>query len=140
MELKELFRILRERAASDGWEPVLHYLYRSGRPCVDYSSGEPLADTMYTLLHRIEYAAVPLVAINTETEHALRTERLVYHPDTETYYYGIITTPRGELDCAVCWYSVPTLLNDALAQWLERYWSSRDTERFLDELILLHEQ
>jgi len=136
MELKELFQMLSERAASDSWEPVLHYLYCPGQPFMQYPSGEPLPDGTYKLLHRIEYAAVPLIAMNTETEDALRTERLVYHPDTETYYYGVITNPRGELDCVVCWYAIPTLLNDALTQWLQRYWSNRDTERFLDELLL----
>ena len=137
MELTELFQILSERAISDGWEPVLHYLFRPGHDRVQYPSEEPLTDTMHALLHRIEYDAIPLVAMNTETEDALRTERLVYHSDTETYYYGVITNPLGELDCVVCWYAVPTQLNDALSQWLQRYWSGRDTERFLDELILL---
>jgi hypothetical protein len=137
MELKDLFRILSERASDDGWEPVLHYLFRPGHERVQYPSGEPLTDTMHVLLHRIEYNAIPLVAINTETEDALRTERLVYHPDTETYHYGVMTTPWGELDTVVCWYAVPSLLNDALHAWLQRYWSTRDTERFLDELILL---
>jgi len=137
MELKELFRILSERAASDGWEPVLRYLFRPGQQYVEYPSGQPLPDAMYKLLHRIEYAAIPLVAMNTETEDTLRTQRLVYHPDGETYYYGVITNPLGELDTVVCWYSVPTLLNDALETWLQRYWSGRETERFLDELILL---
>jgi len=140
MELKELFRILSERAVSDGWEPVLHYLFRPGHQLVQYPSSEPLPDPMYKLLHRIEYAAVPLVAMNTETEDTLRTDRLVYHSDTETYYYGIITNPLGELDCVVCWYGVPTLLNDALETWLKRYWSGRETERFLDELILMQNQ
>jgi len=140
MELTELFRILSERAASDGWEPVLHYLYRSGQQYVEYPSGQPLPDAMYALVHRIEYDAVPLVAMHTETEDAFRTERLVYHPDSETYHYGVITNPLGELDCVVCWYSVPSLLNDALDAWLKRYWSSRDTERFLDELILMQNQ
>jgi hypothetical protein len=140
MELKELFRMLSERAASDGWEPVLHYLYRPGQPCMHYPSEEPLPDAAYKLLHRIEYAAVPLVAMNTETENALRTQRLVYHPDTETYYYGVVTEQRGELDCVVCWYAVPTSLNDTLETWLKRYWSTRDTERFLDELILMQNQ
>jgi len=140
MELKELFRILSERAVSDGWEPVLRYLFRPGQQYVEYPSGQPLLDAMYTLVHRIEYEAVPLVAMNTETEDALRTERLVYHPDSETYYYGVITNPLGELDCVVCWYAVPTLLNDALTQWLQRYWSNRDTERFLNQLILVSEQ
>jgi hypothetical protein len=107
---------------------------------VEYPSGQPLQDAMYKLVHRIEYEAVPLVAMNTETEDALRTQRLVYHPNTETYYYGVITNPHGELDCVVCWYAVPTQLNDALTQWLQRYWSTRDAERFLDELILLHER
>jgi len=88
MELKELFRILSERAASDGWEPVLRYLFRPGQQYVEYPSGQPLPDAMYTLVHRIEYDAIPLVAMNTETEDALRTERLVYHPDSETYYWG----------------------------------------------------
>jgi len=137
MELKELFRILSERAASDGWEPVLHYLYRPGQQYVEHPSGQPLPDAMYTLVHRIEYDAIPLVAMNTETEDALCTQRLVYHSDSEAYYYGLITNPRGELDSTVCWYAVPTQLNDALSQWLQRYWSGRDTERFLDELILL---
>ena len=137
MELKELFQILERRATSDGWEPVLHYLYRPGQQYVEYPSGQPLQDAMYKLVHRVEYAAIPLVAMNTEIEDAHRTERLVYHPHTETYYYGIITTPLGELNCVVCWYSVPLLLNDALDAWLKRYWSSRDTERFLDELILI---
>jgi len=135
MELKELFRILSERAASDGWEPVLCYLFRPGQQYVEYPSGQPLSDAMYKLVHRIEYDAIQLV--DTETRNALRTERLVYHSDTETYYYGVITNPLGELDCVVCWYAVPTQLNDALSQWLQRYWSGRDTERFLDELILL---
>jgi len=137
MELKELFRILSERAASDGWEPVLRYLFRPGQQYVEYPSGQPLPDAMYTLVHRIEYDAIPLVAMNTETEDALRTERLVYHPDSETYYYAVIMNSLGELDCVVCWYAVPTQLNDALSQWLQRYWSGRDTERFLDALILL---
>jgi len=137
MELKELFRILSERAASDGWEPALHYLFRAGDGRVQYPSGELLTDTMQTILRRIEYDAIPLVATNTETKNTLRTERLVYHPNTETYYYGVITNPLGELDTVVCWYSVPTLLNDALETWLQRYWSGRETERFLDELILL---
>ena len=137
MELTELFRILSERAASDGWEPALCYLFRVGHKRVQYPSGEPLTDPMQTLVYRIEYEAIPLVAMNAETENTIRTERLVYHPHTETYYYGIITTPLGELDCVVCWYAVPTLLNDALSQWLQRYWSGRDTERFLDELILI---
>ena len=137
MELKDLFRILSERAASDGWGPVLHYLYRPGQQYVEYPSGQPLPDAVHKRVHRIEYDAIPLVAMNTETEDALRTERLVYHPDTETYHYGVITNPRSELDCVVCWYAVPTLLNDALSQWLQRYWSGRDTERFLDELILI---
>jgi len=140
MELKELFRILSERAASDGWEPVLHYLFRPGQQYVEYPSGQPLLDAMYKLVHRIEYEAVPLVATNTETKNALRTQRLVYHPDSETYYYGVITNPLGELDCVVCWYAVPTQLNDALSQWLQRYWSGRDAERFLDELILMQNQ
>ena len=137
MELTELFRILSERAASDGWEPALCYLFRVGHKRVQYPSGEPLTDPMQTLVYRIEYEAIPLVAMNAETENTIRTERLVYHPHTETYYYGIITTPLGELNCVVCWYSVPLLLNDALDAWLKRYWSSRDTERFLDELILI---
>jgi len=137
MELKELFRILSERATSDGWEPALRYLFRAGAGRVQYPSGELLTDTMQTILRRIEYDAIPLVATNTETENTLRTERLVYHPNTETYYYGVITNPLGELDTVVCWYSVPTLLNDALETWLQRYWSGRETERFLDELILL---
>jgi len=137
MELKELFRILSERATSDSWEPVLHYLFCAGHERVQYPSEEPLTDMMHALLQRIEYDAIPLVAANTETEDALRTKRLVYHPDTETYYYGIITNPRGELDSVVCWYAVPTLLNDALETWLKRYWSGRDVERFLDDLILL---
>jgi hypothetical protein len=137
MELKELFQILERRAASDGWDPALCYLFRSGHGRVQYPSEEPLIDTMHTLLHRIEYDAIPLVALNTETEDMLRTQRLVYHPDTETYYYGVITTPRGELDTTVYWYVVPTLLNDALGAWLKRYWSTRDVERFLDELILI---
>jgi len=137
MELKELFRILSERASSDGWEPALRYLFRAGQQYVEYPSGQPLTDTMQTILRRIEYDAIPLVATNTETENTLRTERLVYHPNTETYYYGVITNPLGELDTVVCWYSVPTLLNDALETWLQRYWSGRETERFLDELILL---
>jgi hypothetical protein len=105
-----------------------------------YPSEEPLPDAAYKLLHRIEYAAVPLVAMNTETENALRTQRLVYHPDTETYYYGVVTEQRGELDCVVRWYAVPTSLNDTLETWLKRYWSTRDTERFLDELILMQNQ
>jgi hypothetical protein len=137
MELKELFQILSERAASDGWEPVLHYLFRPGDGRVQYPSEEPLTDTMHTLLQRVEYEAIPLVSTSAETENTLRTEQLVYHPDTETYYYRIVTTPLGELDTIVRWYSVPTLLNDALDAWLKRYWSGRDTERFLDELILL---
>jgi hypothetical protein len=137
MELKELFQILSERAASDGWEPVLHYLFRPGDGRLQYPSEEPLMDTMYALLQRIEYDAIPLVAMNAETESMLRTERLVYHPNTETYYYGVITIPLGELDSVACWYAVPSLLNDALETWLKRYWSGRDTERFLDELILL---
>ena len=137
MELKELFRILSERAASDGWEPALHYLFRAGDGRVQYPSGELLTDTMQTILRRIVFDAIPLVATNTETKNTLRTERLVYHPNTETYYYGVITNPLGELDTVVCWYSVPTLLNDALETWLQRYWSGRETERFLDELILL---
>ena len=137
MELKELFRILSERAVSDGWEPVLHYLFCSGRERVQYPSGEPLTGPMHTLLRRIEYDAIPLVALNTEAETTLRTQRLVYHPNTEIYYYGVITTPLGELDSVVCWYAVPTLLNDALGAWLKRYWSTRDAERFLDELILI---
>ena len=140
MELKELFQILSERAVSDGWGSVLCYLFRPGHERVQYPSGEPLTDTMHALLHRIEYDAIPLVAMNTETEDTLRTERLVYHSDTETYYYGVITTPLGELDSVVCWYAAPALLNDALEAWLRRYWSSRDTERFLDELILLQKQ
>jgi len=131
MELKDLFRILSERAISDGWEPVLRYLFRAGHGRVQYPSGEPLTDTMHALVRRIEHEAIPVVAIDRETK------RLVYHPNTETYYYGVITTPRGELDDIVCWYAVPTLLNDALEAWLKRYWSSCDTERFLDELILL---
>jgi hypothetical protein len=92
---------------------------------------------MHALLQRIEYDAIPLVSINTEMENTLRTERLVYYPDTGIYYYGVITSPLGELDTMVYWYAVPSLLNDALAQWLRRYWSTRDAERFLDELILL---
>ena len=137
MELKELFRILSERAMNDDWEPALRYLFRAGDGRVQYPSGELLTDTMQTILRRIEYDAIPLVATNTETKNTLRTERLVYHPNTETYYYGVITNPLGELDTVVCWYSVPTLLNDALETWLQRYWSGRETERFLDELILL---
>jgi len=137
MELTELFRILSERAASDGWEPALCYLFRVGHKRVQYPSGQLLTDAMQTILRRIEHEAIPLVAMNTETEDALRTQRLVYHPDTETYYHGVVTTPRGELDCVVCWYAVPTSLNDTLETWLKRYWSGRDTERFLDELILL---
>jgi hypothetical protein len=137
MELKELFRILRERAASDGWEPVLCYLFRVGHERVQYPSKKPLTDTMHALLHRIEYDAIPLIATNTEAENTLRTERLVYHPNTETYYYGVIMNPLGELDSVVCWYAVPTQLNDALSQWLQRYWLGRDTERLLDELILI---
>ncbi len=137
MELMELFRILSKRATSDGWEPALCYRFCAGEGRVQYPSGEPLTDTMHALFQRIEYDAVPLVAITTETEHAYRTERLVYHPDTETYYYGVITNPLGELDAIVYWYAIPTLLNDALQTWLQRYWSTRDTERFLDELILL---
>jgi len=125
---------------SDGWEPVLRYLFRPGQQYVEYPSGQPLLDAMYTLVHRIEYEAVPLVATNTETEDALRTERLAYHPDSETYYYAVIMNSLGELDCVVCWYAVPTLLNDALEAWLKRYWSGRDAERFLDELILVQNQ
>ena len=140
MELKELFRILGERAASDGWEPVLHYLYRPGQQYVEYPSGQPLPNAMYTLVHRIEYDAIPLVAMNTETEDALCTQRLVYHPDTETYHYGVITNPRGELDSTVCWYAVPNRYNASLETWLQRYWSGRETERFLDELILMQNQ
>jgi hypothetical protein len=140
MELKELFQILSERAESDGWEPVLHYLYRPGQQYVEYPSGRPLQDAMYKLVHRIEYEAVPLVAMDTKTKGAHRTQRLVYHPDTETYYYGVVTNPLGELDTIVCWYAVPTQLNDALEQWLQRYWSTRDAERFLDELILQQER
>ena len=136
MELKELFRILSERAASDGWEPALRYLFRAGAGRVQYPSGEPLTDTMQTLLHCIEYDAVPLVAVNAEVENALRTQRLVYHPNTETYYYGVITNPLGELDSVVCWYAIPNRYNTSLETWLERYWSGRETERFLDELIL----
>jgi len=137
MELKELFRILSERATSDGWEPALHYLFCAGHPRMQYPSEEPLTDTMHTLLKRIEYDAIPLVGTIAETEDVHRTERLVYHPNTETYYYGVTTTPLGELDCMVCWYTIPYRYNAALTQWLERYWSRRDTERFLDELILL---
>jgi len=137
MELKELFQILERRATSDGWEPVLQYRFCAGHGRAQHPSGEPLTDMMHALLHRIEYDAIPLVATIAETENAHRTERLVYHPNTETYYYGIITTLLGELDAVVRWYAVPTLLNDALEAWLKRYWSSRDTERFLDELILL---
>jgi hypothetical protein len=140
MELRELFQILSDRAGSDGWEPVLRYLFRSGYERVQYPSGEPLTDTMHALMRRIEYDALPLVSISAETEETLRTQRLVYHPDTETYYYGITATPRGELDTVVYWYAVPTLLNDALDTWIKRYWSTRDTERFLDELILLCKQ
>ena len=97
MELKELFRILSERAVSDGWEPVLHYLFRPGQQYVEYPSGQPLPDAMYTLVHRIEYDAIPLVATNTETEDALRTERLVYHPDSETYYCQLLSTKADSL-------------------------------------------
>ena len=140
MELKELFQILSERATSDGWEPVLHYLFRPGHGRVQYPSEEPLTDTMHALLQRTEYDAIPLVSLSVETESTLRTEQLVYHPDTETYYYRIVTTPLGELDTVVRWYRVPSLLNDALATWLKRYWSVRDTEQFLDRLILLSEQ
>ena len=131
MELKELFRILSERAVSDGWEPVLRYLFRAGDGRVQYPSGELLTDTMQTILRRIEHEAIPLVAIDRETK------RLVYHPNTETYYYGVITTPLGELDSVVCWYAIPNRYNTSLETWLQRYWSNRDTERFLDELILL---
>ena len=140
MELKELFQILNERATSDGWEPVLHYLFRPGHDRVQYPSEEPLTDSMHALLQLVEFEAIPLVSISAETEDALRTEQLVYHTDTETYYYRVITTPLGELDTVVRWYRVPTLLNDALDAWLKRYWSVRDTERFLDQLILLSEQ
>jgi hypothetical protein len=105
-----------------------------------YPSEKPLPDPMYKLLHRVEYAAIPLVAMDTKTKGAHRSERLVYHPDTETYYYGVITNPLGELDTIVCWYAVPTQLNDALERWLQRYWSTRDAERFLDELILMRNQ
>ena len=137
MELKELFRILSERAVNDGWEPALCYLFRAGDGRVQYPSEKPLTDTMQTTLRRIEYDAIPLVATNAETENTLRTERLVYHPDTETYHYGVITNPRGELDCVVCWYAIPNRYNVSLETWLDRYWSGRETERFLDELILL---
>jgi hypothetical protein len=95
---------------------------------------------MHALLQRVEYEAIPLVSTSAETENTLRTEQLVYHPDMETYYYRVITTPLGELDTVVRCYSVPSLLNDALVTWLKRYWSVRDTERFLDQLILLSEQ
>ena len=132
--------MLNERATSDGWEPVLHYLFRAGEGRVQYPSEEPLTDTMHALLQLVEFEAIPLVSISAETEDTLRTEQLVYHADTETYYYRVITTPLGGLDTIVCWYSVPTLLNDALNAWLKRYWSERDTERFLDQLILLSEQ
>jgi len=137
MELKELFRILSERAMNDDWEPALRYLFRAGDGRVQYPSGELLTDTMQTILRRIEYDAIPLVATNAETEDTLRTERLVYHSDTETYYYGFIMNPLGELDSVVCWYAVPNRYNASLETWLERYWSGRETERFLDELILL---
>jgi hypothetical protein len=140
MELRELFQTLSKRAVSDNWEPVLHYLFRAGHGRVHYPSDQPLTDTMHAFLYRIEYDAVPLVAMNTETEDTLRTQRLVYDPDTETYYYGVVTTPLGELDCMVCWYAVPSLLNDALEAWLKRYWSGRDAERFLDELMLVQNQ
>jgi hypothetical protein len=137
MELKTLFRILSDRATSDGWEPVLHYMFRMGYERVQYPSEEPLTDPMRALLRRIEYDAIPLVATTAETTDTHRTERLVYHPSTGTYYYGTVTTPLGELDCIVCWYAVPYRYNAALTQWLERYWSKRDTERFLDAWILL---
>jgi len=129
MELTELFQILSERARSDGWEPVLHYLFRPGHDRVQYPSGEPLTDSMHALLHRVEYEAIPLVSVSAETENTLRTEQLVYHPDTETYYYRVITTPLDELDTVVRWYSVPSSLNDALETWVKRYWSTRDTNR-----------
>jgi hypothetical protein len=137
MELKDLFRMLSERAASDGWGPVLHYLFRAGEGRVQCPSGEPLTDTMHALLRRIEYDAIPLVAMSAETENALRIERLVYHIDTKTYYYGVITIPHGDVDHGAYWYAVPTQLNDELEAWLKRYWSNRNTERFLDQLILL---
>ena len=94
MELKDLFQILERRATSDGWEPVLQYLFCSGYDRVQYPSGEPLTDPMQTLVYRIEYEAIPLVAMNAETENTIRTERLVYHPR-----HGNLL-PRGRHDPA----------------------------------------
>jgi len=128
VELTELFQILSERAISDGWKPVLHYLFRPGHDRVQYPSEEPLTDTMHALLHRVEYEAIPIVSVSAETGNTLRTEQLVYHPNTETYYYRVVTTPLDELDTVVCWYAVPVLLNDALETRLKHYWSTRDAE------------